>query len=73
MALEGEEFPVALLAGEGDGNGLPAEKYEPEVWRFFFGMRSTVAGKSNHFVNCRNILFRNNHKNIFFAKYEIGS
>ena len=23
---------------------MPEEKYEPEVWRFFYGMRSTVDG-----------------------------
>ena len=23
---------------------MPVEKYEPEVWRFFYGMRSTVDG-----------------------------
>ena len=23
-------------------NKLPVEKYEPEVWRFFYGMHSTI-------------------------------
>ena len=33
-----------MLPGQSDSNGLPVEKYEPEVWRFFCGMRSTVDG-----------------------------
>ncbi len=44
------ESLLPITAGEGDGNGLPAEKYEPEVWRFFFGMRSTVDGERATYI-----------------------